>query len=484
MPGAAGKRAQRKKGSNRNQVSLRRSLLQRPGVMERLVPRGVRWVLDKLAEAGHEAVLVGGCVRDLLLGRTPKDWDVATSAQPAEVQRIFPRTRPTGIAHGTVTVLAGSRPVEVTTYRVEGPYTDHRRPDSVSFTTSLEEDLGRRDFTINAMALKADGTLVDPWGGLRDLTERRVRAVGDPEERFNEDALRMLRAIRFAAQLEFHLDPSVREAITRLAPLLDHVSRERIRDEFNRIIMSRPIVWAMNELKDTGLLARFIPELLDGVGVEQNIHHRYTVWEHNIRACEAVKPVLHLRLAALFHDIAKPHTLSIDEQGNRHFYHHEVKGAEMTNRIMRRLRYDNETRKKVVHLVRHHLALHLYRDMTDAGVRRLLRRIGVENLEDLILLRMADRKASGTKRDPLSRGTRRLLQMIEKVLQEDSAFGLKDLAVNGHDVMAVLGTGPGPHVGRILQALLEMVLDDPALNQREALLAKIPEVAAALEGPV
>src|SRR5690606_34341861 len=216
-----------------------------------------------------------------------------TSAQPAAVQRIFPRTRPTGIAHGTVTVLAGSRPVEVTTYRVEGPYTDHRRPDSVSFTVSLEEDLARRDFTINAMALKADGTLVDPWGGLKDLTERRIRAVGDPAERFNEDALRMLRAIRFAAQLEFDLDPSVREpfnaaarvlrrarrfaaqlefdldpsrreAITRQAHLLDHVSRERIRDEFNKIVMSKPVVWAMNELKDTGLLARFIPELLDG----------------------------------------------------------------------------------------------------------------------------------------------------------------------------------------------------------------------------
>lgn len=479
MSAAIRSRTRRQMHDQRYAVPLRRALLSRPVVMDRLVPRGVRWVLHQLIEAGHEAVLVGGCVRDLLLGRAPKDWDVATSAQPRVVQQVFPRTRPTGIAHGTVMVLAGSRPVEVTTFRVEGAYSDYRHPDVVEFTSSLTEDLARRDFTINAMALTAAGQLVDPVGGCRDLTAGLVRAVGDPITRFNEDALRMLRAIRFAAQLEFALEPAIAAAVKESAHLLDHVARERIRDEFSRIVTARPVVRAMTALKDTGLLARFIPELLVGVGVEQNVHHRYTVWEHNIRCCAAIRPELYLRLAALFHDVAKPHCLTVDEHGSRHFYYHEIEGAAMTNRIMRRLRYDNVIRKRVVYLVRHHLALHLYRDMTDAGVRRLIRRIGVDNLEDLLLLRMADRKASGTKKGPISRGTRRLLQLIEKVLQEDSAFGLRDLVVDGHDVMTVLGTGPGPVVGQVLQALLEMVLDTPALNEREQLLALIPEVASA-----
>ena len=464
-------------------VRLRAALLAFPTVRDRLIPAQVRWVLRRLRRAGHAAYLVGGCVRDLLLGRPPGDWDVTTSAEPAVVQRTFPRTRPTGIQHGTVTVLAGNRPVEVTTFRTEGGYSDRRRPDWVRFTPSLEEDLARRDFTINAMALDADGRLVDPFGGLQDLTAGVVRAVGDPEERFREDALRMLRAIRFAAQLEFILDPATLGAIARHAALLDHVSRERIRDEFSKLLLAPHPADALRLLKSTGLLERFLPELLEGDGVAQNVHHAYTVFDHNIRACQEAPPALHLRLAALLHDIAKPRCLSIDERGERHFYHHEVVGAQMADEILRRLRYDNATRRRVVHLVRHHLALHHYPDMTDAAVRRLIRRIGLEHLEDLIKLRIADRRASGTKRTALSRGARLLLQRIEKVLQEDAAFGLKDLAVDGYDVMRVLQIEPGPLVGKILKALLEAVLDDPSLNEPATLERLMKEKYRELTAP-
>lgn len=450
-------------------VRLRVGLLSFPTVRNKLIPAQVQWVLRKLKAAGYAAYLVGGCVRDLLLGRAPGDWDIATAATPQEVQSVFRRTRPTGIAHGTVTVLAGNRAVEVTTFRTEGDYSDHRRPDWVQFTREIEADLSRRDFTVNAMALDDGGRLIDPFGGVNDLIRGVIRAVGQPDQRFQEDALRMLRALRFSAQLNFQVHPETLAAIKRHAQLLSHVSKERIRDEFSKLIMAPKPLDALNALKDTGLLEIFLPELLEGVGVEQNIHHAYTVWEHNIRACQEAPPELHLRLAALLHDVAKPRCLTIGEDGSRHFYHHEIVGAQMANTILRRLRYDNETRRRVVHLVRHHLALHHYPDMSDSAVRRLIRRIGLENLDDLIKLRIADRRASGTKRAPLSRGTSLLLRRIEQVLQEDAAFGLKDLAANGHDIMEWLGLSPGPAIGRILNDLLEMVLEDPKLNDRDTL---------------
>lgn len=459
----------RKSGGAGRAVRLRAGLLSFRTVRRRLIPAQVQWVLGKLRAAQFEAYLVGGCVRDLLLGRPPGDWDIATAATPDQVQATFSRTRPTGIAHGTVTVLAGNRALEVTTFRTEGKYSDHRHPDWVRFTTAIEADLSRRDFTINAMALSEDGRLIDPFHGLRDLCRGVIRAVGNPEQRFKEDALRMLRAVRFSAQLGFRIDDATLAAIAKHAALLQHVSKERIRDEFSKLLLAPKPQAALNTLKDTGLLQQFLPELLEGVGVEQNIHHAYTVWEHNVRACEEAPPVLHLRLAALLHDVAKPRCLTVDEHGGRHFYHHEVVGAQMANDILRRLRYDNDTRRRVVHLIRHHLALHHYPDMTDAAVRRLIRRIGLEHLDDLVQLRIADRKASGTKRSPLSRGATLLLRRIEKVLEEDAAFGLKDLAVNGHDVMRILQIPPGPKVGKVLNDLLEMVLEDPSLNDPQTL---------------
>jgi len=448
---------------------------------DRLVPEPVRRVLGGLAEHGYAAFLVGGCVRDLLLARAPKDWDVATSARPEEVRRIFRRTIPTGIEHGTVTVRTGGLGVEVTTFRREGRYSDHRHPDEVEFTQDLREDLERRDLTINALALDHRGQLHDPLGGLEDLVRGVVRAVGDPEERFNEDALRLLRVVRFAARFGYTIEPRTEAALARCAGLIRHISWERIREEMSATLLTARPAWALNVLRLSGLLDHIWPELLEGVGVAQNVHHAYTVWEHNLLACEYTPPVLRLRLAGLLHDVGKPRTVSEDDSGERHFYHHEVVGAEMAREMLRRLRYDNDTVERVTHLVRHHLALHHYPGMTDAAIRRLIRRIGPEYLEDLIILRVADRAASGTKQAPISRGAYRLLTRMEKVLAEDAAFSLHDLAIDGHDVMEATGFGPGPAIGWLLQQLLEEVLDDPARNQREILLRRAQELAPLAE---
>lgn len=447
-----------------------------------LLPADVRSALARFRQAGFEAYVVGGCVRDLLLGATPQDWDVATNARPQEMMRLFSRTVPTGVKHGTVTILMPGTAIEATTYRVEAGYSDHRRPDEVKFVDELREDLARRDFTINAMALSGSGRLIDYFGGLNDLEQRIIRAVGDPAQRFEEDALRMLRAVRFAAQLGFTIEPVTLAAIAPRAATLRHVSAERIRDEFAKAIVSPNPVDALELLRETGLLAEFLPELLEGYGVEQNRHHRFTVWEHNLIAMAAVPPQLHLRLAALLHDVGKPRSLSVDRDGERHFFNHEIIGADMAYRLLRRLRFDNATVLKVTHLIRHHMSLHLSRDMKDAAIRRLINRVGLENMDDLIRLREADRIASGKKPGPVSAGTLELLRRIDRILKEDAAFSLKDLAVNGHDIMAATGIKPGPLVGKVLSRLFEEVLDNPALNEREKLLARAREIIAAEDG--
>ncbi len=450
-----------------------------------LIPAEVRRVLDTLAARGYAAHIVGGPVRDLLMGQPPKDWDVATAAPPEVVRLAFPRTVPTGIKHGTVTVLpddrraddrragdrqVGDRQVEVTTYRVESGYADFRHPDQVIFVRTLREDLSRRDFTINAMALDRLGRLYDYFGGRSDLAARLIRAVGDPVERFSEDALRMMRAIRFTAQLSFDIAPTTFAAVKEKNALLEHVSAERIRDEFSKLLVSDQPARGLEMLRQTGLLARFIPELLDGVGFEQNEHHAYSVWEHEVIAAATVPPKLHLRLAALLHDVAKPACLSV-EGGDRHFFDHERVGAKMAGAILRRLKYDNTITNQVVHLIRHHMALHYNSNMKDPAIRRLIHRVGLEYMPDLLELRRADRAASGTKPGPVSKGTLRLLARIENVLAEDAAFGLKDLAIDGNDVMRATGLGPGPHIGRVLKVLLDAVLEDPSLNTREQLEA-------------
>lgn len=363
----------------------------------------------------------------------------------------------------TVLVPRDGRPYEVTPYRGAG----------------LVGDLARRDFTINAMALGLDGRLLDPFGGQRDLARGLVRAPGDPRERIAEDPVRMLRAVRFAALPGFQLDPALAAAIRESAPLLARVAPERIGQEWGRILLSGRPAWAMEQLRELGLLVQFVPELLESVGVVQNEYHRWPVWEHLLIALEQVegddRRLLALRLGALLHDVGKPRSLSTGEDGRRHFYRHELIGAEMAEAILTRLRFDNETKAKVVHLIRYHMDLHFDTPPSDAALRRMLRRIGPEHMNDLIQLRRADRIASGTREGDLGEETLAILQAIERLLAQDAALKVKDLAVNGLDVIQSLAILSGPMVGKTLELLLEEVLEDPARNTREWLLGRLEQ---------
>jgi tRNA nucleotidyltransferase (CCA-adding enzyme) len=435
-------------------------------------------VCRKLAAAGHSAHVVGGCVRDVLLGRQAKDWDVATSALPEDVQKVFRRTIPTGIAHGTVTVLVGKEHVEVTTYRGEGAYSDARRPDHVVFGVGLDEDLARRDFTVNAIAYDplAD-VLVDPFGGRVDLDARVLRAVGDPEARFREDGLRVMRAVRFAATLEMKIDPATEAAIPSALPSLARVSGERVRDELLKLLGAPVPSRGLAVAQRTGILGVILPELIEGVGVTQNRHHRFDVWEHTLAAVDATPagagPLV--RLGTLLHDVAKPRTAAPrpDAPGENTFYRHDEVGAEMADAIGRRLKLSNAERERVVALVAHHMFWYSP-EWSDGTVRRFIRRVGPELLPDLFALRAGDVVGRGRGEDPESE-LGELRRRIEKVIAEDDALTIGDLAVNGEDVMRVLGVPPGRAVGDALRALLERVIEDPSLNRRETLLGMLEE---------
>jgi putative nucleotidyltransferase with HDIG domain len=445
--------------SFKRRLQLLAGRLALPRRLERALPPEGRQIMAQLADQGHEAGLVGGCVRDLLLGRTPKDWDMVTSAPAQAILALFPGAKAMGGTRGGVTVLIprGGQPFEVTPYRGAG----------------LGEDLSRRDFTINAMALGLDLTLHDPLGGQADLTRGMVRACLDPRERLDEDPLRMLRAVRLGAQLDFALDPALSAAISEMAPRLGGVAAERIGMELGRLLVTGRAAAGMEQLRALGLLAFVAPELAETVGVEQNQYHRFAVWEHLLAALSLAPPELHLRLAALLHDVGKPRCVSVDEAGNRHFYRHEQVGAEMADALLERLRFDNETRRRVVHLIRFHMDLHLEGEMTDSAIRRMVRRIGLEQMDDLIQLRRADRLASGMREGDLSPETVRLLQQIDRVLKADAALKVTDLKVGGDDVLQVFGRPAGPYVGEVLDALLDEVVEDPALNDRSYLLGRL-----------
>lgn len=445
----------------------------------RLFPAHVREVMRTLTGHGFAAYAVGGAVRDHLLGKTPEDWDVATSAEPRYVMGIFVRTVPLGLRHGTVRVLGpGRRHVDVTTYRREGPYSDRRRPDHVTFTASLDEDLSRRDFTVNAIALGLSGQFRDPHHGLVDLAAGVIRTVGDAGDRLSEDALRMYRAVRLAAQLGFNLDPATADAIRAQSHLTASLSVERVRDEFERCLVGPAPDRALEGLRALGLLQPLVPELLEGVGLEQNDYHAHTVWEHSLKTVANIPPVLHLRLAALLHDVGKPRSLSIDD-GRRHFYGHERVGSELAREILERLRYDKAVVAKVAHLVRHHMALVAQPGMKDAAVRRLINRVGPESIGDLIALRRADRKASGVHDPAAALATAALIVRVERMLKSSGAFTVAELAVDGADVMRIGRVPAGPQVGYVLRRLLEDVLEDPALNRRELLQERIREIVRA-----
>lgn len=436
------------------------------------IPKSVKSIIERLNDANYEAYIVGGCVRDLLMAKTPKDWDITTNAKPEEIQKIFPDSFYEN-QFGTVGVKIKDGEetegiIEVTTYRIESKYSDKRHPDEIKFATSLEEDLKRRDFTINALAMDISGKITDLFGGQEDLKNKIIRTVGEPEERFNEDALRMLRAIRFAVILGFEIEPKTFEAIKKHHQLLQIISKERIRDEFVKIINSHNGMKGLELLRETGLLEHIIPELLEGVGVSQNLHHIYTVWEHNLRALQYTcdqKYSTEVRLASLLHDVGKPKAKR-GEGYNSTFYGHEVIGARMAAKILERLKFPKDQAEKIIKLVRYHLFYYYPGEVTESSVRRLVANIGKENVEDLLKVREADRIGSGTPK-AIPYKLRHLKFMIDKVARDP--ISPKMLKINGNDLMALLGIEPGPKIGMIINALMNEVLDDPAKNTREYL---------------
>jgi len=461
--------------------------------MEMKIPSELLNISSKLTSVGHKAYLVGGCVRDLILGRTPKDWDIATNAKPSEIQKLFPNSIYEN-TFGTVAVKTDSKDralkiIEVTTFRLEGKYTDKRHPDEIKFAKTIEEDLSRRDFTINAIALDPSGPnlpdpkgreLVDPYDGQKDLEAKLIRCVGNPGERFNEDALRLVRAIRFSSELSFNIEEETKTAIKKNAGLLSLIAKERIRDEFVKILMSADASAdaknGVQMLEDLGLMKSVIPELREGINCTQNKHHIYTVWEHSLRSLDytvSKNYPLEIRLAALLHDVGKPATKRGEGEAAT-FYGHEVVGARMVSKILKELRFPSAIAEKVTHLVRYHLFYYNVGDVTEAGVRRFIRRVGMENVSDLLKVREADRIGSGVpKAFPYK--LRHLLFMIEKVKKDP--VSPKMLVVDGKDVMDIAGVSPGPKVGQVLAILLDEVLEDPAKNTKENLAKRIKDLS-------
>ena len=431
-----------------------------------MMPQEVCSLLARLESAGYQGWAVGGCVRDTLRGAVPSDWDVTTDARPEQVMALFgPAALPTGLKHGTVTVRTGELHVEVTTFRRDGTYSDHRRPDAVQFSASLEEDLARRDLTVNAMAMDLRGRICDPFGGQEDLSRRVLRCVGDPLRRLDEDALRIMRTLRFAAVLGFTIEPETSAALHRRAPLLADIAAERILVEMNKLLTGEYMASVLLAYPD--VLGVFLPELLPCVGFDQrNVHHCYDVWTHSVYAAAAIVPDAALRWAMLLHDIGKPDCFTVDEHGVGHFYGHPARSAELAEEICRRLRMDKKSAQRIVTLVRWH-----DRDIprTEKAVARAARQLGEDTLRQLLAVKRADNRAQSH----LCRGRAADIDRAEAILDDlvarRSCFSLRDLAVRGDDLTA-LGLH-GPAVGETLQKLLDAVMDGSVPNERPALLA-------------
>ncbi len=466
--------------------------------MIRKIPKPIIEIIKKIEAAGFEAFIVGGCVRDLLMENPPaggpKDWDVTTNAKPEEISNIFPDSFYEN-AFGTVGIKSEIGVVEATTYRIESKYSDKRRPDRVKFAKSLEEDISRRDFTINALALKikkTDFEIVDLFGGQGDLKNKLIRAVGDANERFDEDALRMMRAVRFAVTLDgeinikrtkgprklsektpFQIEEKTKKAIARSAKNLKFIALERIQDELNKILISDFAAEGIELLRELKLLPHIIPELEKGYGVGQNRHHIYTIYEHSIlslKNCPSEK--LEVRLATLFHDIAKPETKR-GEGAYSTFYNHDHVGARVVEKILRRLKYSSEIIWKVKLLVDNHMFYYNVDEVGASSVRRLVRKVGLENIDDLIDLRVGDRLGSGVPK-AVPYKLRHFKYMVDKV--SNDPLSVKMLKLNGNDLMRKLRLQPGPIVGAILDVLLSEVIEDPKKNIKESLLARAKEL--------
>ncbi len=435
--------------------------------MKIVLPENVKNIIEELNKAGYEAYAVGGCVRDSILGRIPNDWDITTNAKPLDVKSIFRRTVDTGLKHGTVTVLIGKEPYEVTTYRIDGEYEDSRHPKEVSFTSDLKEDLLRRDFTINAMAYNDTDGLVDIFGGMEDIEAKVIRCVGEPRERFSEDALRLLRAIRFAAQLGYNIEEKTYEAIKELSPTLKNISAERIQAELNKILVSdNPSM--LKTAFETGLTAQFIPELdLCFNTVQNNPHHCYNVGDHIIKAIESIEPDKTLRLTMLLHDIAKPQCKKTGEDGIDHFHGHQIKSSEMAVDILRRLKYDNDTIDKTKRFVKYH------DERLEAGtkiMRRAMNRIGADAFPDIFKVWVADVSAqSDYQREEKFARIERNKSDYEEIIAKNECVTLKDLAVTGRDLINA-GMQAGPALGEVLDQMLKDVIEEPDHNNKEYLL--------------
>ncbi len=424
-------------------------------------------IIEKLEQAGFEAYAVGGCVRDSLLGTEPEDFDIATSALPGEVEEVFQGERlvKTGIKHGTVTLVFEGSPFEITTFRVDHDYQDRRHPSKVEFTKSIEKDLARRDFTVNAMAYNERCGMIDPFGGREDIKAGVLRAVGDPRERFNEDALRIMRALRFSSTFGFEIESLTREALFENKELLKNVSAERVSSEFIKLICGKNASRVVTEYVD--VLGVMLPELLKMKGFDQrNPHHVYNVLEHTAAVLENVPPKAALRLAALFHDIGKPRCFTLDENGIGHFYGHAEIGAEMTEKISRSLKLDFTTEKEVVSLVKWHM---VQIEPTQRAVKRALNKLTPGLFFELIELKRGDALGCGTSR-PIDEEYYSAIERIARdILEQGQCFSLRNLAVNGSDLIAA-GMEPGRELGKVLSELLEKVLNDELPNEKETLL--------------
>lgn len=445
------------------------------------VPGPVLELCQRLAERGHRAWIVGGCVRDELLAAmrgdvaegARGDWDIATSARPEQVQAAFKRVIPTGLQHGTVTVLLGRDSFEVTTLRGEGAYTDGRHPDQVRYVDDIESDLARRDFTVNAIAYHPQTrAIIDPFDGMGDLRRGLLRAVGVPQERFAEDGLRALRAARFVAALGLQLDPATASALRPALDTYRKVSPERVRDEWLKTMKAARPSAAFELMLEHGMLEVSAPELLESVGCEQNRYHHFDVWGHAMACLDACPPAPVLRVAALLHDMGKPRTRDRSPKtGDYTFYDHERVGADMALTLLRRLRFSGDEQGKISALIRHHLICY-DASWTDAAVRRFVQRVTPELLEELLTLNRADVLGKGKDASDELRTNDELRARIAAVMSQGAALTTKQLAVSGHDLMRALKLPPGPAVGQLLRSLLELVLDDPTLNQPDALLER------------
>ena len=432
------------------------------------LPAAVNMIIDVLQAHGYEGFAVGGCVRDSVLNRTPDDWDITTSATPYQVKELFSKTVDTGLQHGTVTVMVHGVGYEVTTYRIDGEYEDGRHPKEVQFTSNLTEDLKRRDFTINAMAYSKDCGLIDEFGGMQDLQRKIIRCVGDPWQRFGEDALRILRAVRFAAQLGFEIEENTKKAIVELAPTLSKISAERIQTETVKLLMSnRPQMW--RSVYDLGITRIIMPEFDAIMETQQNTpHHMYNVGEHTLKALSLTEKDRILRLTMLLHDIGKANMRTTDANGVDHFKGHGPEGKEIAKKILRRLKFDNDTIAQVTRLI----YWHDYRPAPEEkAVRRAIYKVGEDLFPLFLKVQRADNLAQSMylREEKLER-----IEAVEKlyheIMKKHQCVSLKTLAVTGRDLIAT-GMKPGPQMGAVLQELLEVVLDQPEMNEKEKLLA-------------